>query len=101
MPYCGTAIKLEAPITAREILSMFAKEQCNANQAHPLDERQFNIDGGLNDVRAIQQDDARIYGFFCRYDIDVSRTEAKIHAFARDHAFECKLVDIEEVRKVS
>lgn len=94
MPYCGSALKIKAPASASEVLSAFAKEQCNASQAHSLDGRQFNIDAGLNDLRAIQQDNPDIFGFFCRYQNDVNRTEVKIHAFAKDHPVECKLVDL-------
>ena len=43
MLYCDSALKIEATATAIEILSTFANEQCNANQAHPIDDRQLNV----------------------------------------------------------
>tara|TARA_R110000765_G_scaffold425778_1_gene539568 strand:- start:2630 stop:2956 length:327 start_codon:yes stop_codon:yes gene_type:complete len=100
MPHSKSAIKIEAPTTENEVLSAFAKEQSNANQAPTLDGRQFNAYVRLNDLRAIQQVDASIFDFFCRYANDPSQTEAKIQAFAKDHAIACKLFEIESVRQL-
>jgi hypothetical protein len=100
MPYCESALKIEGTANPSEILSAFAKEHCSANQAHPLDGRQFNIDAGLNDLRAIQQAKSDTYGFFCRYANDLQKVQAKIHAFAKNHPIECKLVDLKNVRKL-
>tara|TARA_R110001583_G_scaffold188684_1_gene351037 strand:+ start:13482 stop:13811 length:330 start_codon:yes stop_codon:yes gene_type:complete len=100
MPYCSLAIQIEAPKKAIDILSAFACEQFNARNAYQLDERQFVIDGGLNDLRAIQQDDVITYGFFCRYVKDLHRTEVKIQIFAKNQIFECNLVDLDSVKKI-
>lgn len=51
---------------------------CNAQQTQPLDGRKFNIDHGLNDLRAIQQADESIYAFFYRYAGDLQKIQAKI-----------------------
>jgi hypothetical protein len=91
MPYCYSALKIETPATAIKILSAFAQEQCCAQQ--------FNIDGGLNDLRAVQQNNPHILGFFCRHTKDIVRTESKIRAFTKAHPFECESVKIDEFRK--
>ena len=99
MPYCDSALKIEKTATPSEVLSEFAKEQFNANQAHPIDGRKFNIDAGMNDLRAIQQVKPDTYGVFCRYANDVQKTQSKILDFAKEHSVECRIVDLESVRK--
>lgn len=99
MPYCKSALQNKAMSSVQEVLSAFVREQCNANQAHPINARHFNFDGGLNDLRAIRQDNESVYGFFCRYKPDLNRTEGKVQAFAQNHDIECQMLDIEDIRK--
>jgi hypothetical protein len=98
MPYCNLALKIKKSVASSNVLSTFAKEHFNANEAYPLDKKQFNIDGGLNDLRAIQQMELDTYGFFCRYEQDIQKTQGKILDFAKKHTSECVLVNFESVK---
>jgi hypothetical protein len=69
------------------------------NQAHPLDERQFNTDAGFDDLKAIRQVKPDTDKIFCRYANDVQKTQSKILDFAKKHSVECRIVDSESVRK--
>jgi hypothetical protein len=92
MPYCDHLLIVEQPQEIENLLSRFAIEQCNANRAHALDPLQFNVDGGLNDLRAIRQANEKAIGFFCRHSRDLNKTTAKILQFSKDHDLECKAV---------
>ena len=99
MRYCESVLKIEKTRTPSEALSAFTSEQFNVNQAHSMDGRQFNTDAELNDIRAIRQVKPDTDKIFCRYAYDVQKTQSKILDFAKEHSVECRIVDLESVRK--
>ncbi|NMH61006.1 hypothetical protein [Alteromonas ponticola] len=78
------------------IINRIAIDKFRARQAYSLDSNMWNIDGSLNDVRAVCNDGNEIVKFFCRYEEDIKRTDAKIAEFARNHSTLCELVNSKE-----
>lgn len=95
MPYCTIALQAKQADKATDLISSIAIEHFRARVAHQLDGGSWNIDGGENDVRAIQSEDGSIIKFFCRYEADIRRTEAKIDDFAINHSNHCKVIAME------
>ncbi|WP_419227289.1 hypothetical protein [Alteromonas sp. OM2203] len=93
MPHCQHALKVQRPDEANKIIAQIAVEYFRAQDAYPLTDGMWNIDGGENNVRAIHRDNNGIIKFFCRYEGDLPRTEAKIADFASKHDGECSLID--------
>jgi hypothetical protein len=62
MPYYKSAFKIKSTSSVLKVLSAFAHEQLNANQAHPINSPHFNIYFSLNDLQAIRQDNESVYG---------------------------------------
>lgn len=83
--YCKTVILIDDEADVHTLLTKFAVECFNAREAIQLDSRQFNVDGGLNDVRAVVKYDSQFIAFCCRYQHDVQRIEKRIQNFARLH----------------
>ncbi|MCW8093209.1 hypothetical protein [Alteromonas sp. ASW11-130] len=97
MPYCSTAIKLrdECDWSVEKALAAIGKEMFNAETVHLLDGDSYNIDAGLNDVRAIVNSDEQLICLFCRYQKDVAKVEAKLADFGSRHSDECTLVAVD------
>ena len=91
MPYCSHALVITPDADLAQIISTLAQEQFNALSAHVLDNGEYNIDGGLNDVRARVDISTRHVRFFCRYENDVHRTDEKVSNFAQNHQELCQL----------
>jgi hypothetical protein len=94
MPYCTNSLIVSAEQDVVNTVSLFAKEQFKALDAHPGDHSQFNIDAGENDARAIVNFEQRQIKVFCRYPEDIERTDLKIVEFVKHHANLCELVAI-------
>ena len=93
MPYCSTALAAKQADKVIDLISLIAVEHFRARDAYPLEsDGRWNIDGGENDVRAIQSEDSNIIKFFCRYETDIKRTEAKIDYFAKNHSDVCQVI---------
>ena len=95
MPYCSTALEAKQADKVIDLISLIAVEHFRARDAYPLEsDGRWNIDGGENDVRAIQSEDSNIIKFFCSYQAEIKRTEAKITDFASNHSGICKAITI-------
>lgn len=79
--YCGLALKLTPDLNIEDTLSQFAETYFGAIRAVQIDEYQFDIDNGLNNLRAIIKPEQGLIAFCCRYERDVPRTEAKLEKF--------------------
>lgn len=80
------------------VLSNLGRQYFRAFEAHEVlgTSRDYNIDCGENDVRAIRllDDMPNFIAFTCRYDQDLQRTENKIAQFAKENAYQ--LLDYNE-----
>ncbi|HBC3374051.1 TPA: hypothetical protein KDY48_004311 [Vibrio parahaemolyticus] len=86
--YCKTAIFISDEVDIHTLLTRFATECYGAREAIPIDSHQFNIDAGMNDVRAVVKRESTLITFCCRYQRDVRRTEEKVQSFIREHDLE-------------
>ncbi len=95
MPYCNKEIIiLDLDITPiMQVMNMMAVTKFKAENAIWLDNGNINIDGGLNDVRAVLSGQAGLIKFCCRYISDVPKVESLIIDFAYQNP-NCKLVEI-------
>jgi hypothetical protein len=93
MPYCAVAIRLKEPagLSIESLLDAFAKEEFKAQAAHHLHGNEYNIDAGLNDVRAVVDFDKQIVSLVCRYEKDLAKTERKAQDFAAKHPLLCEV----------
>lgn len=93
MPYCTTKIiiiDLEE-VSILQVLNNMAVTKFKAHKAILLSNGNFNIDGGINDVRAVVSDKSGVIKFFCRYIRDIPRVESLVNDFAYQNP-NCKLV---------
>ncbi|TYL46998.1 hypothetical protein [Marinomonas sp. IMCC 4694] len=86
--YCSTAIKLSSESDSIGLISQFAIEHYNARQAVQIDQYQFVVDNGMNDLRAVLKEELGLIALCCRYEKDVEKTEAKIQAFCQKYKLE-------------
>lgn len=91
MPYCPSSLVVEPDADVRQTISLLSQEQFNARDAYELDHAQYNIDAGMNDVRAVLREGEREIRICCRFEEDVQRTERKLLAFAKVHTDLCSL----------
>ncbi len=90
--YCKVAILIDEGIDIQALLTNFAFECFSASSAVKIDCRQYGIDGGMNNVRAIIRNKNEIIEFCCRYQSDVRWTEDKVKRFA--YVYDLQLVNI-------
>lgn len=83
--YCELALKIEPSLDVEQTLSLFAVEQFNGREAVPIDSTQYNVDNGLNDLRAVLKPEIGLITFCCRYSQDVPRAESKVLAFSQKY----------------
>ncbi len=83
--YCKTAISISDDVDSQTLLTKLAIECFGAREAVPVDSRQYVIDAGMNDVRAVVNEEKSLIAFCCRYKNDVPKTEEKIQRFAQAH----------------
>jgi hypothetical protein len=92
MPYCNNEIIVldldKASVI--QVIDKIAVAKFKAQKAIYLNNGNFNIDGGLNDVRAMLSEEVGIIKFCCRYSPDVSRVESLISDFVYENP-NCKL----------
>ena len=96
MPYCTKEIiiiDLEK-MSILQFLNNMAITKFNALRAIRLGNGDINIDGGLNDVRAVLSGKGGLIKFFCRYTRDIPRVESLVSDFAYQHP-NCKLVEVD------
>ena len=92
MPYCNDEIivlDLEQS-SLMNVLNTMAVTKFKAYRAIWLDNGNVNIDGGINDVRAVLSDQVGLIKFCCRYTRDIPRVESLISDFVYENA-NCKL----------
>jgi hypothetical protein len=95
MPYCYQHLKKNHAVPIESIVKLLAKEQFHARDAYPLEKtNQFNIDGSMNDVRAIT--DNQFIRLFCRYKKDVQRMSQRLIKFVDSHPDICGVFDEED-----
>jgi hypothetical protein len=85
MPYCQNNIIVNHEVDALLVLSVFAQQAFKASSINELTPCEYNIDGGLNDLRAYLDPDRKLIRFICRYDRDIKSMDRKISAFAQSH----------------
>jgi hypothetical protein len=97
MPYCSSAIKLNKTSEWKidEALNTLARDSFQAEAAHHINDNQYNIDAGLNDVRAIVDAEERLLCFICRYEKDIPKTTDTLAQFVFANAGDCHLVDVD------
>ncbi len=83
--YCRYALKIDSDMTVESVLTRFAVEHFNAREAVQIDARQYSVDNGMNDLRAVIKEEQQLITFCCRYEKDVTRTESMVLAFAKAH----------------
>ncbi len=83
--YCKIVILINDEADVHTLLTKFAIECFNAREAIQMSQDQFNIDAGLNDVRAVVKYESHFIAFCCRYQHDVQRIENRIQNFVRLH----------------
>ncbi len=83
MPYCNNEILvLDLDKTSViQVIDKIAVAKFKAQKATCLDNGNFNIDGGLNDVRAVISEEVGLIEFCCRYARDIPRVESLISDF--------------------
>lgn len=92
MTVCKLGLKPKNTSRALEVLRTIAQSQFDAIDVYSLAGDMFNIDAGLNDVRAKLDSTTGLITFVCRNDVDVLKTEKKIAAFAQNCAHLCSEV---------
>lgn len=102
MPYCQKAIKLTQSSEWKidVLLNTLAKVSFKADGANHLSENQYNIDAGLNDVRAIVNAEELLVSLFCRYEKDIPKTSEKLTQFVFANAGDCYQVDVDHKGKI-
>jgi hypothetical protein len=91
MPYCTKKIIIDIEQTSlMQVLNKMAVTKFKAHRATCLNNGNVNIDGGLNDVRAVLSDQVDLIKFCCRYTRDVPRVESLISDFVYEN-YNCKL----------
>ena len=70
----------------RKIINDFAITQFNTNSAHEMSINEFNIDGGLNDVRAYWNKAEKSISIICRYKKDLTLVENRVLEFAKEQS---------------
>jgi hypothetical protein len=92
MPYCNTEIIIldldKTPLI--QVMNKMAVTKFKAERAIRLGNGSVNIDGGLNDVRAIINEQVGLIKFCCRYARDVTRVESLTRDFVCKNP-NCKL----------
>jgi len=92
MPFCNTEIIIldldKTPLI--QVMNKIAVTKFKAEMAIRLGNCSVNIDGGLNDVRAILNEQVGLIKFCCRYARDVPRVESLIRDFVSKNP-NCKL----------
>ncbi|QSX34472.1 hypothetical protein JYB87_04270 [Shewanella avicenniae] len=83
--YCQYAFQLQPDMQVERILTQFAIEHFDGRQAVKIDEYQYGVDNGMNDLRAVIKEERQLITFCCRYAKDVARTESMVLAFAKAH----------------
>lgn len=80
--YCDIAWKITSNLDVEDALSKFAVKYFNARCAVQIDDWQYGIDNGLNDLRAVLNPELGLITFCCRYSKDVAKTEEMVRVYA-------------------
>jgi hypothetical protein len=75
-----------------QVLRDLAISKFYAIEVHQLSGGSFNIDGGMNDTRAIIDEQERSIHLICRYERDVLSTTKKLTEFAAINKHSCRLL---------
>ena len=99
MYYCNSMLKITKVANVQQLLSALTREQfVRGRAAYRLASGGFNIDAGENDIRAYYDEQQQVTRFFCRYQKDINKYEAKLREFAVKHSNECDLVPYFDIR---
>jgi hypothetical protein len=83
--YCKFAWKISDDLSVKDALNQFANGYFDAQTAAQLDEYQYVVDNGMNDLRAVIKPERHLITFCCRYKKDVPRTEDIVKKFAYEN----------------
>lgn len=75
-------------LDVEDALSKFSMEYFNTRCAFQIDDYQYNIDNGLNDLRAVLKPELELITFCCRYSKDVAKAEEMVWAFGYNRGIE-------------
>jgi hypothetical protein len=94
MPYCHQYLKLNGGECLENIIELLATEQFSARGIFQLQNPDhYNIDGSMNDVRAIVDSTENVIRLFCRYSKDVQKISKRVVKFANTNPDLCSAID--------
>ncbi|CAH7233765.1 conserved hypothetical protein [Vibrio chagasii] len=92
MPYCKTALIVTEQMNTRSVLDQLAQTKFNAPCAVPCEwnPEQFAIDNGMNNIRAVVDNDRGVILLHCRYSpyIEIGEVLIKQFAYEQDYSTE-------------
>lgn len=92
MKNCLHAIKIRENTDRDEVIRLLAREQFRARDAYYIENSHtYNIDAGMNDVRAVVEVDSNVVTLCCRDKAEVGIMDSRIVAFAAQHPELCGL----------
>ncbi|HFI9804301.1 TPA: hypothetical protein ACGSUT_004382 [Vibrio parahaemolyticus] len=89
MPYCKTALIVTEQMNTRLVLDQLAQTIFNAPCAvqSEWNPDQFAIDNGMNNIRAVVDNDRGLILLYCRYSPYIDIGESVIKQFATEQGF--------------
>ncbi|EJP4176565.1 hypothetical protein NUE03_002747 [Vibrio vulnificus] len=89
MPYCKTALIVTEQMNTRLVLDQLAQTMFNAPCAVQCEWNpdQFAIDNGMNNIRAVVDNDMGLILLYCRYSPYIDIGESVIKQFATEQGF--------------
>jgi hypothetical protein len=92
MAYSNILLMINQGNDVMQVLHELAISKFQAIEVHKLSDGSFNIDGGLNDTRAIIDEQEQTIHLICRYERDVLSTTKKLTEFAAINEYSCRLL---------
>ncbi|ATC93833.1 hypothetical protein [Pseudoalteromonas tunicata] len=86
--YCKFAWKISDDLSVKDALNQFAQRYFDAQAAVQLEEYQYAVDNGMNDLRAVIKPEHHLITFCCRYKKDIQRTENIVKKFAHENGLQ-------------
>jgi len=89
MPYCKTALIVTEQMNTRLVLDQLAQTMFNAPRAVQCEWNpdQFAIDNGMNNIRAVIDNDRGAIVLYCRYSQYIDLGESVLKQFAAEQGF--------------
>ncbi|EGR0126611.1 hypothetical protein FR264_01475 [Vibrio vulnificus] len=84
MPYCRNALVITPEMNTRDVLSLLSRTKFNAERTVQCgaNRNAFLIDNGMNNVRAVINEEVGLILFSCRYHQYIKVVEAIVEEFA-------------------